>query len=224
MKEPGTAVVSVQERIAMQLAKQAEAAKSMRTTGSYISFKNAVLKVDGVAVPNNTADVRVLACIGERAYYEGAFDADVAQVPICYALDSDVPHSESKTPQSADCASCEHNKWGSALRGRGKACREGARLIVAPANVPLKTAPFYTAKVPVTSLAAVQNFTSRCQMSQKMSGEFITVLSVVEDKKSFFKVKLDIKEASSDLDMEQLLLTQDAAYELAMTPYPNLDS
>jgi hypothetical protein len=61
-------------------------------------------------------------------------------------------------------------------------------------------------------------------MSQKMSGEFITVLSVVEDKKSFFKVKLDIKEASSDLDMEQLLLTQDAAYELAMTPYPNLDN
>ena len=224
-----TEIATLQERLAKQLEAQGAAAQSMRTSGSYISFKNAQLKVDGQPVPNNTADIRVLAAIGERTYYDGPFDADKAQVPTCYALDSDSPHPEAADQQSTDCASCDQNKWGSALDargipGRGKACREGARVIVVPANVPLKSAPMYTAKIPVTSLSAVQNFSSRCQQAQKLSGEFVTTLSVSEDKKSFFKVHLTIKEITNDMDIGLLMDRQDAAMQLALQPYPNLDN
>jgi len=225
----GTEITTLQERLALQLEKQAAASQAMRTTGSYISFKNAQLKVDGQTVPNNTADVRVLAAIGERSWYPEAFDADVAQVPACYALDSDEYHPDSTDPQSETCAECKWNKWGTAVNSRGepakgKACREGARVIVVPANVPLKSAPMYTAKIPVTSLNTITAFTSRCQQAQKLSGEFITTLSVTEDKKSFFKVHLTMKEITNDMDMELLLNRQDAAYQLAMTPYPVLDN
>ena len=225
----GTEITTLQERLALQLEKQAAASQAMRTTGSYISFKNATLKVDGQTVPNNTADVRVLAAIGERSWYPEAFDADVAQVPACYALDSDEYHPDSTDPQSETCAECKWNKWGTAVNSRGepakgKACREGARVIVVPANVPLKSAPMYTAKIPVTSLNTITAFTSRCQQAQKLSGEFITTLSVTEDKKSFFKVHLTMKEITNDMDMELLLNRQDAAYQLAMTPYPVLDN
>ena len=224
----GTEITTLQERLALQLEKQAAASQAMRTTGSYISFKNATLKVDGQTVPNNTADVRVLAAIGERSWYPEAFDADVAQVPACYALDSDEYHPDSTDPQSETCAECKWNKWGTAVdsRGkpaRGKACREGARIVVVPANVPLKTAPMYTAKVPVTSLGTVTAFTSRCQQSGKLSGEFVTTLSCTEDKKSFFKVHLAIKEITADLDPLTLLNKHDEAYQLAMTPYPSID-
>ena len=226
-----TEIDDVQQRIKAQLEKQAAAAEGLRTTGSYISFKNAVLKVDGQAVPNNTASVRVLAAIGERTFYEGAYNADDVQVPTCYSLDSDEPHPEAASPQVAvggKCADCEHNKWGTAVdsRGkpaRGKACREGARIIVVPATVPLKSAPMYTAKIPVTSLGTVTAFASRCAQSGKLSGEFVTKLDCVEDKKSFFKVHLTIMEHSSDLDMALLLNKQDKAMELAMTPYPTLE-
>jgi len=119
-------------------------AAALRTTGSYITFKNATLKVDGQPVPNNTADVRVLAALSERAWYDGPFDPDNAQVPVCYALDSEEPHPESKDPQSETCKECPKNKWGSApprpgstVAGKGKACREGARLIMVPAGIPL---------------------------------------------------------------------------------------
>jgi hypothetical protein len=221
-------VDAIQARIQAQLERQAEAAKTMRTTGSYISFKNATLKVDGQPVPNNMADVRVLAAIGERVWYRNAYSADVAQVPDCYALDADEPHPQAKSPQNEGCIDCERNKWGSAVdsRGnptRGKACREGARIIVVPANVPLKSAPMYTAKVPVTSLNAVTAFTSRCAQSQKLSGEFVTTLSCTEDKKSFFKVHLAIKEHTADLDPMLLMKKQDEGYQLAMTPYPDID-
>lgn len=216
-------VTTVQERLALQLARQNEATQGLRSTGAFISFKNANLKVDGVPIPNNTIDTRVLAIVSERTYYAGEFDADAVQVPDCYSLDSNGPHPESASKQSDTCAECPKNKWGSSPRGRGKACREGARVIVMPAGVPLKSGAMYTAKVPVTSLAAVTTFASRCNQANKLTGEFVTALSVVEDKKSFFKVHLNIKELSSDLNMEELLAKQDQAYELAMQPYPNLE-
>ena len=205
----------IKKRIQEQLERQAKAAQSLRTSGAFITFKNANLKVDGQPVPNNQAEVRVLAAIPERA---------------CYALDSGEPHPEASDPQSDSCMSCPKNKWGTAparpgsnVPGKGKACREGARVIVVPAGIPLKSAPMYTAKVPVTSLAAIQTYVGRCANAGRLSGEFIGVLSVTEDKKSFFKVHLDIKEHTSDLDIQLLMVKQDEAMQLAMQPYPNLN-
>lgn len=222
-KEPGTEVETLEQQLQRQLAAQALAAQGMRTTGSYIGFKNARLKVDGQEVPNNQADVRVLAVIGERAWYDGEYDADKTQVPACYALDNNAPHSEVVDPQADTCAECPKNKWGSAPKGRGKACREGARMIVVPAGTPLDIAPMSMAKIPVTSLAAIQAFTSRCIQAGKLFGECVATLSVTEDKKSFFKVHLNIKEVTNNMDMALLMKKQAEATELALTPYPSLD-
>jgi hypothetical protein len=220
----------IKARIQEQLERQAKAAQSLRTSGAFITFKNANLKVDGNPVPNNQIDCRVLAAIPERAWYDGPYDADNAQVPACYALDSGAPHPDASNPQSDTCMDCGKNKWGTApprpgsnVPGKGKACREGARVIVVPANVPLKTAPMYTAKVPVTSLAAIQNYIGRCADSGRLSGEFVGIMSVSEDKKTFFKVHLDIKEHSPDIDRVLLLQKQEEAYQLALSPYPQLE-
>lgn len=221
--KPKAALVSIQEQIAAQIARQNETAQGLRSSGSYIGFKNAQLKVDGIAIPANQLDVRVLAALSERAWYSKDFDADAVQVPDCYALDNDVPHEQASNPQADSCAECKHNKWGSAVRGKGKACRESARVIVIPANVPLASAQMYTAKVPVTSLSTVTSFTSRCGQANKLMGEFVTKLSVTEDKKTFFKVHLQPVEVTPEMDMAALLKCQDAAYQLAMTPYPVIE-
>lgn len=219
----GTAVLSIQQQIEQQVQRQLATAQGLRSSGSYIGFKNAQLKVDGIAIPANQLDVRVLAALSERAWYSKDFDADVVQVPDCYALDSDAPHDQAANPQASSCAECPHNKWGSAPRGKGKACRESARVIVIPANVPLASAQMYTAKLPVTSLSTVTSFTSRCGQANKLFGEFVTKLSVTEDKKTFFKVHLTPTEVTPEMDMAALLKCQDAAYQLAMTPYPQLE-
>lgn len=221
--EPKAEIMSVQAQIAEQIARQNATAQGLRSSGSYIGFKNAVLKVDGIAIPANQLDVRVLAALSERAWYSKDFDADAVQVPDCYALDNDVPHEQASNPQADSCAECKHNKWGSAVRGKGKACRESARVIVIPANVPLASAQMYTAKVPVTSLSTVTSFTSRCGQANKLMGEFVTKLSVTEDKKTFFKVHLQPVEVTPEMDMAALLKCQDAAYQLALTPYPVIE-
>ncbi len=211
-------------RLKENLDRQARATAAMRTGGIYASFKNANFKIDGQAIPNNKADIRVLAAIGERAYYEGEYDADTAQVPVCYALDSDEPHEQSSAPQSDKCETCEHNKWGSASRGRGKACREGARVIFMSSNLDIANAPMITAKIPVTSLKSVTALTSRCSDAGKLTGEFVTEIKVVEDKKTFFKVFFELKEIKQvEGGMPALLQKQNKAYQLAMEPYPSLD-
>lgn len=221
----------IDKRMQEQLERQAKAAQALRTSGAFITFKNANLKVDGHPVANNELHVRVLAAVPERAWYDGPYDPDNAQVPACYALDSGEPHPEAMDPQSDTCMSCSKNKWGTApprpgsnVPGKGKACREGARVIVIPAGQPLKTAAMYTAKVPVTSLAAIQNYIGRCSDSGHLSGEFVGVMSVTEDKRTFFKVHLSIKEHTADLDRALLLMKQDEAYQLAMQPYPQLEA
>ncbi len=218
------ALVSIQEQIAAQIARQNEAAQSLRSSGSFIGFKNAQLKVDGISIPANEINVRVLSILRERAYYSKDFDADAVQVPDCYALGSDEPHTEAANPQSDSCETCPHNKWGSAAKGKGKACRESARVIVIPAGVPMASAQMYTAKVSVTSLAAVTSFSSRCGQANKLTGEFVTKLSVTEDKKTFFKVHLTPVEVTPEMNMEELVKCQEAAYQLACTPYPKLEN
>lgn len=216
-------VATIQERIAQQLAKQQEAATKLNGKCSYITFKNAQMKIDGTPVPNNQVDARVLATVQERTYYAGEYDADAVQVPACYALNSDRPHPEARERQSDTCATCPQNQWGTGPRGRGKACREGARVIVVPASAPLASAPMYSAKIPVTSLPAVSGFVNRCAQAGKLSGEFVTQLSCVEDKKTFFKVHLNIKEFTQDMDLGALCARQDEALELATAPYPSLE-
>jgi hypothetical protein len=57
-----------------------------------------------------------------------------------------------------------------------------------------------------------------------MMGEFVTQLSVVEDNKSFFKVHLNIKEITADMDQVELLAKQDEAFDLATSPYPDIET
>jgi hypothetical protein len=218
----------IQKRLDANIERQRKATADMRTGGIYASFKNARLKIDGQDIPNNKADIRVLAAIGERAYYPGPFDADKSQVPTCYALDSGAPHDEAREAQAESCVDCAHNKWGTAVdsRGnpaRGKACREGARVIFISANLPVKSAPMITAKIPVTSLKTVTNLTERCSSAGKLTGEFVTELEVTEDKKSFFKVLMTLKNVTADINKLELLNAQERAYQLAMQPYPQLE-
>lgn len=65
--------------------------------------------------------------------------------PSCWSLDSIAPHPDSNEAQADKCEQCPHDKFGSALKGRGKACKTRAAdfvLEVAPgavANLPILT-------------------------------------------------------------------------------------
>lgn len=230
-KDPkGTALTSVQERIAAQLAAQTKEAAQLQQGGNFITFKGAVLRVNDQVIPGNSAEVRVLAVIYERAWYDGPYDPDTPQIPACFSIgDSGKPHENSRAIQNDICMTCPKNQWGSAAprpgatTSRGKACRESARVMVCPANLPLESAPVYMAKVPITSMKTVNAFTDRCNQLGKLYGQFVVQLSVADDKRSIFKVHLDVKELDEAVDLEALLGKMEAAHEEGLKPYPVMD-
>ena len=224
MNQESTAVVSIEDQIKAQLAVQQEKSAQMQDRVNLISFKGGQLSIGGTPIPNSEADVIVLANQYERAYYPGAFDPSKPQVPACYSFDGREPHATSSDPQSAGCETCAQNEWGS--KGKGKACREGARVMVVPCTVPLATAPLYQASFPITSVGSVKEYFDRCANSGKLSGQYKARLKVVPDARSFFKASLTMLDVLNQTPEELAVLLErmEQARKILVEPYPELNS
>lgn len=73
-------IVDVQAQIKAQLERQASAIGALRTTGSFITFKNANLKVDGTPIQSNTIEVV------QRQFFHappGLIAQPRIQLPVC---------------------------------------------------------------------------------------------------------------------------------------------
>lgn len=116
--------------------------------GTFISTRGGILKVGEQEMPGNQALVVILDWVRENTYYEGRFDPDNPMPPTCYAFARGVeqeeemgPHPSMQDypayfkPQHSQCKGCPMNEWGSADKGRGKACQNRRRLTVLPAGV-----------------------------------------------------------------------------------------
>lgn len=151
-----TAIVSYEEEMAAYAAEVADQVKP--PSGGSISFKGG-LHIDGQRMEDDKAPIIVLDFGYENNFYIGDYNADDVQSPVCFAFgkkeDELKPHPESGDPQAESCSGCPHNEWGSAEKGKGKACQNRRRLIAMSANYDdadqVKEAPLKRAKLPVTS-------------------------------------------------------------------------
>jgi len=166
-----TAIAKWDEELARQ-AKLAAAMEESTATGNFFSLKGGILAFNDAPVPNNEMAVIILDSVLENVYYEGKYDPDTPSSPICFAFGREekamTPHKivfDAGNNQSDKCHGCEHNEWGSANTGRGKACRNTRRLALIPAGTfdagrfkpfndenQLETASIAYMKLPVTSV------------------------------------------------------------------------
>lgn len=126
-----------------EMERQAEIAAGMAaSTGGaqFFSVRAGQLSFDGAPVPGNQMGVVILDWILENVFYEGEFDANNPTPPTCFAYGRDAamaPHKvvfEAGQQQHETCRGCPRNEWGSAERGKGKACRNTRRLAIIPAG------------------------------------------------------------------------------------------
>jgi hypothetical protein len=123
---------------------QRSASEEQLTGGTFLSIKGGVLKFGDELLPGNQACVIILDSVFENTYYGARYTEGNRLPPICYAFgrggDEMAPHTSMQSdlsyfkPQSADCANCAHNEWGSNDTGRGKACQNRRRLALLPAG------------------------------------------------------------------------------------------
>lgn len=92
------------------------------------------------SLPSPFVDVVIVGKNPERSriYYEGKYDAESSDPPVCSSSDGIRPDAHVTSPQSSTCAACPQNVKGSKMAKDGitaiKACGTVQRLVVVPAD------------------------------------------------------------------------------------------
>jgi hypothetical protein len=214
-----------------QLAKIAQGTKEMEqsaaSTGNFIGTKGGQLTFQGAAVQGNVMDIIIVEHVLENAYYKGEYDPDSPQPPVCFALgrnDAEMkPHEKSAEPQNATCKGCPHNEWGSADRGRGKACKNTRRLALIPESDLKDPVAALTAylKLPVTSVKAFAGYVKNLvETMNRPPFAVVTTLKAEPDPKNQFKILTTLKSRITDPDVfEGLIEKHQLEREAIMFPY-----
>ena len=200
-----------------ELAREAAAAAATEANAGgseFFSLKAGVLSFGGNNLDGNQMAAVIVDSTFENVYYEGDYDPDNPQPPMCFAFARDeselAPHPtvvEAGNAQHETCKGCPHNEWGSADKGRGKACRNTRRLALLPAGTfkgPHKDqlevadedyfekAPFGMLRLPVTSVKPYANFVKQVAgVLRRPPYSIITRIHVVPDAKTQFQVQFE---------------------------------
>lgn len=199
-----------------ELAKQAEVAAGMEANtggGQFFSTKSGILSWQDAPLPGNQMAVVILDSVLENVFYEGKYDPDTPQGPVCFAFGREEktmqPHTiviesgNSQAGASGLCEGCEMNEWGSAETGRGKACRNTRRLAMIPAGTfnqagkleLIEDEEHYEStaigfmKLPVTSVKGYASFVKQVAGAlRRPPFGIVTKVKIVPDPKTQFKV------------------------------------
>lgn len=252
-KKPGTALAHWREEMAQAAQTQASMEQSSGG-GKFFSMRAGTLKFDDVAMPGNQIACVILHSVYENVYYADKFDPENKTPPTCFAFwDSDYddemqPHEivdeeDCFTRQSDVCKDCPMNEWGSADKGKGKACSNRRRLALIPAGTyvslgknkglelkmfdeekPFKQADLAYMKLPVTSVKNYSRFVREIseQLGRATWGVFTNIL-VEPDDKNQVKVDFELLEEIPDELMDTIFARHKEAKDAIAFPYRPAD-
>jgi hypothetical protein len=131
---------------------QEELVGGIQASFPVISFRGKIWRINfkGVETPllnpqtgDPVASINVVLLKGakhlSKIYYSEAYTEGDDHPPVCFSNDGVRPDPQSSEPQSATCAGCPQNVWGSKITPQGtktKACADAKRFAVAPASDP----------------------------------------------------------------------------------------
>lgn len=101
--------------------------------------------------------------VSANYYFEGTYDPNDIEPPLCVAIGPEptslIPFDSSPNKQSDTCAGCPQNQFGSAPRGRGKACQNTRLLYLLATDANAETAGLIL-KVSPTALKGFDGYVS----------------------------------------------------------------
>ena len=225
--------LALPEDVLAALAAEAKAAAAQeRPAVGRISLKSGVMSYAGAPVPGNKMEAVVLAASFRNVWYAGRYDPNNIVNPNCFALsmsdDGMAPHANVSTPPAKSCAECPNNEWGSDPNGgRGKACKQGRRLILIPGHAveqgadAVRSAEMAVLDLPVTSVKNYSNYVNVLAATTKMPGyAAVCEISVVPDAKTQFKVQFRAMRVMPTMEhLNAVKARLDGARTLALEPY-----
>jgi len=240
-KDPGTSMIAWDRELA-EAAKASAAQVAGLGGGPFFSIRAGTLSVNGSPIPNNEMAVVVLDHVAENVFYGSEYDPDNAGSPGCYAFGRDpatlAPMNEAPEKVSAQCKGCPNNEFGSAEKGRGKACKNRFRLACIPAGTltngrfeafddpeAFSSAQVAYLGVPPTSIAAWGAYVKSLAGALKRPpfGVF-TKIKVVPDPKKQLAVTFELLGPAPAELAGVLMKAHESAKENIIFPYPERDA
>lgn len=133
VRKPKAGVLAKAGDYKKELAKYAKEDSARLPTGggASVSIKGKRFSFQGATLEEPMKAI-VIDYGFENSLYEAAYDEENPQSPVCFAMakiqEDMSPHETSPKPQSETCHDCPHNQFGSAEKGKGKACKNSIRL------------------------------------------------------------------------------------------------
>ena len=242
-KQPGTAVASWDEELA-KFAEQSVKQEVHVGGGKFFGLKAGQLTYDGEPVVGNRMACIIVDSILENVYYEGDYEPDTPQTPMCYAFGRDeatlTPHQkvwdkgDQQCGASKLCQGCQWNEYGTANKGKGKACRNTRRLAIIPAGSydkkgelnliedveHFESTQLAFMKLPVTSTRAFAAYVKTVgAVLKRPPFAMITEVSIVPDAKSQFKVQFEAIGPAPDELISTLIARNKEAAGVIDFPY-----
>jgi hypothetical protein len=194
-KKKNDALVKWDEEFAKAAEQAVEAEKSVGAGGNMIKLSGGAMSYQGGALPGNKISAVVLDSILHNAWYPEAYDPDNPKSPDCYAFGRDektmAPHPDSVDKQSDTCAACPKNQFGTADKGRGKACKNQRRLALMTENdlENIPGAEIAHLHVPPTSIRAWAGYVRQVgEIYHRPPFGLVTEIERVPDQKDQFHV------------------------------------
>lgn len=134
---------------------------------------------DGEEQPVRSIEVVILRgnVRDSKTYYATGYVEGSTEKPTCYSNDGVAPAADAAEPQSAKCATCAHNQWGSRVsedgQTKGKACSDVRRLAIAAPG--MLNDPMLL-RVPPASLKAMSQYGDQLKKRNLAPFQVITKL------------------------------------------------
>lgn len=200
----GTELMTFEE----ELAADAEEVAAVERAGyPWISIRGKEFKISGEKQVDPMEAIILLSGF-ENAYYADGFDPDSHDIPDCYALaekaDDMKPHPDAPRPQHHECATCPKNQFGSADKGKGKACKNSRRLaLMAPDAAHVEDAAIAFMRIPPTSLGNFSKYVAKLAKLRKLPPYAVISKISFDEKSAYPVITFECKEII--LDRERLM-------------------
>jgi hypothetical protein len=165
----------------------------------------------------------ILDFISAYYFYPGVYDPDDITPPDCFALGVEVatlaPHDTvpANTRQADSCAVCPQNQFGSAQRGKGKACQNARLLAILPPDADMET-PIMTLKVSPTAIRPFDAYVSSVARSfQKPPIGVVTTIGF-DPSSDYASLRFGEPEPISDDLLAICLARRAEAMQMLLTP------
>lgn len=205
-----------------------------------ISFRGGQMSIGDDVVKGNELECVVIASVHANLYYDSDYNPSKVVVPICYAFgdpDADdptegmAPHENCSEPQSEQCQGCPMNEFGSADRGRGKACKNVRRMAVIDTDSlksadDLAKAEPYQMQIPVTSVKRWAKYANTIAKDmERPPFAVVTKVKISPDPHSQYRVDFEFERLIEfDGELFEAMKKKVKAAETVLTrPFPTQD-